>query len=153
MWESSDPKSFQSKPETVRIFTVPHPHLIFALVLPLGPLHIQHQDPGAAAELQWDAFIDPGHHLTAEQTNTEEAASVTAQPQRRTTFSEGTLRRNAEHTRVYFKTPRQSGGEMCVNMCVCVNVSVCVYVFRLRVNNNRRTPVMLGSLKMSSNLT
>lgn len=41
-------------------------HLIFALVVLLGPLHVQHQCPGPASELQGNALVHPFHHLTAE---------------------------------------------------------------------------------------
>lgn len=47
-------------------------YLILALGFFLGPLHIQHQCPGSASELQRNSLVDSFHHLTNTDREREE---------------------------------------------------------------------------------
>lgn len=49
-----------------RLISDVNKYLIFALVLLLGPVHVQHQCPGPASELQGNALVYPFYHLTAQ---------------------------------------------------------------------------------------
>lgn len=49
-----------------RLHHVTGAHLIFAFVLLLSPLHVQHQGPGPTSELQGNALVHSLHHLTAQ---------------------------------------------------------------------------------------
>lgn len=76
-------------------------YLIFALVLLLGPLHVQQERPGPAPELQRDALVDPLHHLMVENQerikyqsfyNSESVESSTAHRSPTATLRETKLR-------------------------------------------------------------